>query len=192
MSDENDAEVEGNKGGVLSTIVNVVSETVRGPAGELKALQEDGSDDALREMVQNFGSTYHMHEVLDFLEENGGEVAMSLPAVIVINKVQSAVCDDDLSELEFLTERVLKVFEENGNDAAIRGVFDVMMAYTDDAQENKDDMIEKENFAVVARCEAVIKNSNNEGVKQKLDVLLSGNLPETEEDEHNHDDLLPS
>ena len=177
MSDENDVVAEENNS-ALSKAVNIVSGVLRSPAAELDALREDGSDDALREMVREYGSTFYTDEVLDALKENGSDVAMSLIPSIINRAVEAVVCDADVKTSDFMIDRALDILKDNGSEAAMRSVFAIM-------ENSKDDTL-------IPLCEKIIEDNGDEAMNIKLQVLLDGELPETAEDDHSFDDILPS
>ncbi len=159
---------------VVGTITDTAKELISGPAGEVKALVADGSDDALRELASEFGNSYFSKEVFAALEEDGGEVAMSQISQIIQRKSAAAVCDEDHHMLSISTSHALQILENNGNEAAMRGVLDIMQ--------------DTEDSDVYERCEKIINNGDNMAVQRKMAALQDDKLPHTFED-HDPDEL---
>ncbi|PCI55506.1 MAG: hypothetical protein COB36_07755 [Alphaproteobacteria bacterium] len=171
MSDVDKNEVDLTDGfvnKVMGAVVDTAKDFVGGVSGEIKSLVEDGSDDALRQLATQFGGSHYSGEVFSALEENGGEVAMAQISLIVQEKSSAAVCDEDDKALSGIVSRSLNILEKNGNEAAIRGVLDIMLDTKDDS--------------VFERCEEIINQSDNLAVQNKMDAALDNKMQETKED----------
>lgn len=153
---------------VVGAVVDTAKDFVGGVSGEIKALIEDGSDDAFRQLASQFGGSHYSGEVFSALEDDGGEVAMAQIPLMVQEKSSAAVCDEDYKILSGIVSRSLNILEQNGNEAAIRGVLDIMLDTKDDD--------------VFDRCEKIITQSDNIAVQNKMDAALDNIMQETKED----------
>ncbi len=160
-------------GKVVDTVVDTAKDVVGGVNREVNLLIEENSDESMVQLASRFGSsTMFSGVVFDALEKNGGEVAMGQISQVLKEKSKSSICDDDLKELSGMVDQAIGIWERNGNDAAIRGVYEVMKDPNSDSH-------------LFNTCQHIIENTGNAAVQKDMKALLDNKLPETFED-HDH------
>ncbi|PCI96785.1 MAG: hypothetical protein COB14_09810 [Alphaproteobacteria bacterium] len=156
---------------VVDAVVEQAKLVVGGSDAELDVLIKEGSDEALEEMAAEYGSILSYTKVFNAFEKNGGEKAMSLISDIVRRSSGDTVMDSayEANVLSGMIGQALDIWEKNGNDAAIRGVYAVM----------KDPLSDSHLFNT---CQHIIENTGNVAVQKDMQALLDNRLPETFED----------
>lgn len=155
---------------VVDAVVDTAKDVVGGVDREVRLLIEEDTDESIRQLASRFGgSSMFCAQVFDAFEANGGEVAMAQISKVIKEKSSSSVCDDDLKELSGMVDQALNIWEKNGNDAAIRGVYEVM----------KDPKSDSHLFNT---CQHIIENTGNVAVQEDMQALFDNRLPETFED----------
>ncbi|PCJ99140.1 MAG: hypothetical protein COA45_06785 [Zetaproteobacteria bacterium] len=156
---------------VAAAVVDQAKLVVGGSDAELDALIEDGSPAALQKMADEHGSILSYSKVFDAFEKIGGEQAMSLIADVVRRASENTVMSSnyEATVLSGIVDQALGIWERNGNDAAIRGVYAVMK------DPNSDDHL-------FNTCQNIINNTGNVAVQKDMQALLDNKLPETFED----------
>lgn len=155
---------------VVDAVVDTAKDVVGGVDREVRLLIEDDSDESVRQLASKFGgSSMFSGKVFDALDVNGGEIAMAQISEVIKEKSNMSVCDDDLKQLSMMVNQALNIWERNGNDAAMRGVYEVMKDPNSDSH-------------LFNTCQHIIENTGNVAVQEDMQALLDNKLPETFED----------
>ncbi len=131
-----------------------------GSSAEINTVFKNGSDDDLKAMVAEYAGSYFLYDIFKGLKSDGGDLAMSLVAEVVVaqSKINKHHQDDIKKQVSCVYE-ALAILENNGSCAAMKSVLKIM--------ETLDDL------KIIDSCVDIIANCNFPDVKLEAQAVFS-------------------